>query len=60
MDYDYLNSLRKYHPAWRLLLADHAPLIIAFVHRSFIEPNVRSLPEQELAARLEDYLFHLR
>ncbi|CDG53783.1 MULTISPECIES: DUF3375 domain-containing protein [Halomonadaceae] len=60
MDYDYLASLRKYHPAWRLLLADHAPLIIAFVHRSFIEPNVRSLPEQELAARLEDYLFHLR
>ncbi|TFH85524.1 DUF3375 domain-containing protein [Billgrantia azerbaijanica] len=60
MDYDHLVSLRKHHPAWRLLLADHAPLIIAFVHRSFIEPNVRSLPEQELAAKLDDYLFHLR
>lgn len=60
MDYDNLASLRKHHPAWRLLLADHAPLIIAFVHRSFIGPNVRSLPEQELAAQLDDYLFHLR
>jgi hypothetical protein len=31
MKYEYLISLKK-HPAWRLLLADSAPLIISFFH----------------------------
>ncbi|WP_163144293.1 DUF3375 domain-containing protein, partial [Arhodomonas sp. KWT] len=48
------------HPAWRLLTADSAPLIVGFLHHAFIRPNVRALGEQELAAQLEDYLFHLR
>lgn len=60
MDYQQLHDLRRSHPAWKLLAADHAPLIIGFLHHSFIRPNTRSLAEQELAARLEDYLFHLR
>ncbi len=58
--YDSLESLRRVHPAWRLLAADHAPFIVGFLHRAFIEPNVRSLPEQEILTRLEDHLFHLR
>ena len=60
MDYQQLHGLRRSHPAWKLLAADHAPLIIGFLYHSFIRPNTRSLAEQELAARLEDYLFHLR
>jgi len=60
MDYDHLVSLRRNHPAWRLLLADHAPLVIAFLHRCFVEPNVRTMGEQALAAQLDDFLFHLR
>lgn len=60
MDHDYLQTLRRLHPAWRLLAADHGPLVIGFLHRCFIEPNVRTLPEEEAAARLEDYLFQLR
>lgn len=60
MDYAALESLRRTHPAWRLLVADHAPLIVSFLHAAFIKPNVRSLPEQELASKLEDHLFHLR
>lgn len=60
MDYDYLVHLRRHHPAWRLLAADSAPLIIGFLHYAFIEPNVRTISEQDLAARLEDYLFHLQ
>lgn len=60
MDFDYLQSLRQHHPGWRLLAADHGPLVASFAHRYFIEPNQRSLPEAELAARLEDFLFHLR
>ena len=58
--YDSLENLRRVHPAWRLLAADHAPFIIGFLHRAFIEPNVRSLAEQEILTRLEDHLFHLR
>lgn len=60
MDYDHARYLRRNHPAWRLLTADSAPLIVGFLHHAFIGPNVRALGEQELAAQLEDYLFHLR
>jgi flagellar motility protein MotE (MotC chaperone) len=60
MDYQTLDNLRRNHPAWRLLLADHAPLVVSFLFRAFIEPNLRSLPQQTLAARLDDHLYHLR
>ncbi len=60
LDFDSLETLRRIHPAWRLLAADHAPFILSFVHRCFIEPNVRTLSEQDLISRLDDYLFHLR
>lgn len=60
MDYDTLNQLRRFHPAWRLLLADHAPLIIGFLNQAFITPNERSISESQLQSRLEDMLFQLR
>ncbi|HET7552520.1 MAG TPA: DUF3375 family protein [Gemmatimonadaceae bacterium] len=51
---------RRDHPAWRLLGAQHAPLIVSVLHRYFVEPNVRTMPRDELVARVEDDLFHLR
>jgi len=60
LDYATLVQLRKSHPGWRLLLADHAPLIASFLQRSFIEPNVRVMTQSELESRLDDELFHLR
>ena len=60
MDHDYLKNLRRRHPGWRLLAAEHGPLVAAFVHRTFIEPNERTLAESELASRLEDFLYRLR
>src|SRR5215813_56989 len=60
MDYRTLDTLRRRHPAWRLLVADHAPLIVSFLHDTFIRPNVRTLSQPELATRLDDYLFSLR
>lgn len=60
MDYDYLQTLRRVHPGWRLLTADHAPLVVDFLYQCFIAPNKRALPEAELASRLEDYLFRMR
>jgi len=60
MDFQTLDALRKRHPAWRLLLADSAAFVASFLHRSFVEPNVRTIAWQELVAKLDDYLFHLR
>jgi len=60
MDYHSLENMRQQHPAWRLLMADHAPLVISFLHDTYIGPNVRTLSQPELAARLDDYLYALR
>ncbi len=60
MDYARLRTLRRMHPGWRLLAADHAPLVVGFLQWCFIVPNVRSLRETELASRLDDFLFELR
>lgn len=60
MDYFTLEALRRNHPAWRLLMADHGPLIASFLYQSFMQPNVRTLAQQALASRLEDLLYHLR
>jgi hypothetical protein len=55
-----LVALRRNHPAWRLLAADHAPLVVAFCERIFLEPNVRRLPGPELVDALDDHLHALR
>ena len=60
LDYDTVELLRRNHPAWRLLSADHASLIVSFLHRTFVAPNVRTLPRDELIARLDDHLYDLR
>ncbi len=60
MDYDSLDTMRRTHPAWRLLAADHAALIASFLYRVFVQPNLRTIPRQELVTRLEDQLFELR
>ena len=59
MDFNRISGLRS-HPAWRLLQADSAALIISFLYRTFIVTNQRSVPADELATRLDDYLHHLR
>lgn len=60
MDYQQLLAQRRTHPAWRLLAADHAPMIASFLHRSFIAPNVRTIARQQLTSALDDHLFHLQ
>ena len=60
MDYNYVDSLKKSHPALKLLAADNAPLIVSFLFKVFIEPNVRALPISDLRSRLGDYIFKLR
>jgi hypothetical protein len=60
LDYATLDILRRQHPAWRLLLADSAPLIASFLHKVFVAPNVRVMAQADLAEKLEDELFALR
>ncbi len=60
LDFNTLTQLRENHPAWRLLTAEHAPLIVSFLQRVFIEPNLRLMAQDELAAKLDDELYNLR
>jgi hypothetical protein len=59
VSFDEVAWLRDNGPAWRLLRADHAPLILSFLHRVFVTENVRSIPAAELASRLDDELYAL-
>ena len=60
IDYEYLCVLRQNNPAWKLLRADMAPLVIDFLNRVFIEANRRVITEPDLIERLEDELYFLR
>ena len=60
LDYATLAALRSQHPAWRLLAAEHAPLIGSFLNRVFVLPNVRVMAQSDLVEALEDTLFGLR
>ncbi|MDX9688064.1 DUF3375 domain-containing protein [Halopseudomonas formosensis] len=60
MDHHELVALRQHHPAWRLLRADNAPLIISFLQHVFVIPNQRSLNQASLASKLDDMLYSLQ
>ena len=60
LDYTTLEQLRRQHPAWRLLVAEHAPLVASFLHRVFITPNVRVMAQADLVESLNDTLYGLR
>ena len=60
LDHGTLAAMRSRHPAWRLLLADSAPLVASFLHRAFVVANVRSMRQSTLAEALDDTLFALR
>lgn len=59
LQYEDIESLRRHNPAWRLLTATTAPLIVVFLGRVFVEENVREISETELLGRLEDQLYAL-
>lgn len=59
MDYDDIDALRRSDPAWRLLRAEHAPLLLSFLGRVFVDENVRGIAASELVERLDDELYAL-
>lgn len=60
LDYPTLDTLRRNHPAWRLLDSPHAPLVASFLHQAYVVPNVRVMAQADLVEKLEDVLFDLR
>lgn len=60
LSYDDLLDRRANHPAWRLLMADHGPFVLGFLSQTFLEPNVRSLPQPQIVDALEDCLLARR
>ncbi len=59
MDIESIARYRERHPAWKLLRATNAPLILAFLGEAFIERNRGEVPATELISELDDYLFAL-
>jgi len=60
MSFEYLDSLRKRNPAWRLLASPQAPFVTSFLYKEFIAENRREIAEQELISRLENYIYFLQ
>jgi hypothetical protein len=59
VEYDELEMLRRNSPAWRLLRADNAALILSFLGRVFVDENVREISTSDLSSRLDDELHAL-
>lgn len=55
-----LDLMRKHHPAWRLLTATNATLVISFLYHAFIARNQRQIPESELIPLLHEHLLAAR
>lgn len=60
MQHDDVEALRRRHPAWRLLRADNASLILSFLGTVFVEENTRTITASALAYRLDDEIYALR
>ena len=56
-DFDDLTNLRHYNETWKLLNAEHAPLILSFLHQAFVKRGVTIAPESELCQILENVIF---
>ena len=56
MDVAEVEQLRERHPAWRLLRAQHAPLVLGFLGAHFIEGQRPATSSVELAASLGELL----
>lgn len=56
MDFDDIEAVRTRHPAWRLLRADNAGLVLAFLGGFFVEANRGATAGVEVAGALNDLL----
>jgi flagellar motility protein MotE (MotC chaperone) len=59
VDYQAITAVRDRHPAWRLLRAGNATLILSFLGEFFIEGNRGACSASEVADALDDHLYAL-
>jgi len=59
MHYDEIAQLQEQHPAWALLRSPHAPLMLSFLSRVFLDTNSGGRPAPELLGLLDDELYAL-
>jgi len=59
LSFDEIDWLRGNSPAWRLLNAENAPLMLSFLDQVFVTENARSISATELVGRLDDVLYAL-
>lgn len=57
MRHDEIADMARNNPAWRLLCAGNAPLILSFLGQVFVDENVREIGEAALVGKLDDELF---
>lgn len=56
MELDEIRMLADTSPAWRLLRARNAPLVLAFLGRHFVEDNAGARSQSELVEALDELL----
>jgi hypothetical protein len=59
VDHADVERLRDRHPAWRLLRAGNAPLVLSFLGRFFVEEGNGATATSLLTAALDDELYAL-
>ena len=60
MEHGDMTQLREQHPAWRLLRASSAPLVLSFLGAFFVEENRGAVPASRLIDALDDHLHVIR
>ena len=60
MDHEYLTSMQRQHPGWRLLRAGNAPFVASVLHSVFVAGNARTVSEPVLLEAVDDALYQLR
>lgn len=59
MEHAEVERMRERHPAWRLLRAGNAALVLAFLGRFFVEGNAGATAAPVLVTALDDELYAL-
>lgn len=59
VEFGEIEVLRERHPAWRLLRANNAALVLAFLGSFFVEQNRGPTPAGEVITALDDVLYEL-
>ncbi|WP_091180191.1 DUF3375 domain-containing protein [Paramicrobacterium humi] len=57
MNIDDITSLRDQHPAWRLLRANNAPLVLSFLGQFFVEENHGASSASQLVDAFDEHLY---